>query len=516
VKEDGLGIGNFVISASFKFSTGESQEDTFAFQVIPRPPPPHVASKIALFDPPGQTTKLLSGLGVAFSPMNATNDLSPFDTLFIGKSALTVDGPAPDLKSVRDGLKVVVFEQTADALEKRLGFRVEEYGLRQVWPRLADSPLLAGLDTNNLRDWRGTSTLLPPTLDYTINNDHYNGAPTVHWAGLEVTRLWRCGNWGNVASVLIEKPPRGDFLPIVDGGYALQYSPLLEYREGRGMVLFCQMDITGRTETDPAAETLACNILRYVDSWRPAPRRTAMYIGELAGQAWLEACGIQAAPFKGEPPAADQVLVLGPGAADTTAPGRDASPRRPSAAESARIADWAKAGGRILALGLNQSEANSFLPAKVTMQSAEHIAAFFAPFGEDSLLAGISPADIHNRDPRKLPLLTGGATAYGDGVLAATSNIVFCQLPPFEVSKTMGALSSSATNRTVPPFNQRRTFERTSFAVSRLLANFGVSAATPLLSRFADPATESKNRCLDGLYLTTPTEWDDPYRFFGW
>jgi len=25
---------------------------------------------------------------------------------------------------------------------------------------------------------------------------------------------------GNVASVLIEKPPRGDFLPIVDGGYA--------------------------------------------------------------------------------------------------------------------------------------------------------------------------------------------------------------------------------------------------------------------------------------------------------
>ncbi|HWI58145.1 MAG TPA: hypothetical protein VNZ22_13025, partial [Bacillota bacterium] len=23
-------------------------------------------------------------------------------------------------------------------------------------------------------------------------------------------------------------------------------------------------------------------------------------------------------------------------------------------------------------------------------------------------------------------------------------------------------------------------------------------------------------RWLDGLYLTRPTEWDDPYRFFGW
>jgi hypothetical protein len=520
MKEDmaaNLKPGDYEITASFKFSTGESQNDTFAFQVIPRPVPPQVASKIALFDPPGQTTKLLIGLGVAFSPVNATNDLSRFDALFIGKGALTVDGPTPDLKPVRDGLKVVVFEQTADALEKRLGFRVEEYGLRQVWPRLADSPLLFGLDTNTLRDWRGASTLLPPTLDYTINNDHYNGAPTVRWAGLEVTRLWRCGNWGNVASVLIEKPQRGDFLPIVDGGYALQYSPLLEYREGRGMVLFCQMDVTGRTETEPAAETLAANILRYVDTWRPTPRRTAMYIGEPAGQSWLEACGIQAAPFHGDPPAADQVLVVGQGAGLQPA-------------ESTNIAQWVKAAGRVLALGLDQSEANSFLPNKVTMQSAEHIAAYFPPFGENSLLAGISPADIHNRDPRKLPLLTGGATTYGDGVLAATGNVVFFQLPPFEVSKTMGALSTNATNHRVEPFNQRRTFERTSFALSRLLANLGVSGATLLLSRFADPAPESKapsvvrngiqpptsGRWGDGLYLTTPTEWDDPYRFFGW
>ena len=66
--------------------------------------------------------------------------------------------------------------------------------------------------------------------------------------------MWRCGNRGNVASVLIEKPARGDFLPILDGGFSLQYSPLLEYREGQGMVLFCQMDVTGRTEQDPAAE----------------------------------------------------------------------------------------------------------------------------------------------------------------------------------------------------------------------------------------------------------------------
>ncbi len=113
------------------------------------------------------------------------------------------------------------------------------------------------------------------------------------------------------------------------------------------------------------------------------------------------------------------------------------------------------------------------------MLPAEHIAAYFPPFGAPSLLAGVAPADVHNRDPRKLPLVTGGATAYGDGVLAATGNVVFCQLPPFEVSKNF--------NPGPEQFNLRRTFGRTSFAVSRLLGNLGVSGSTPLLERFADP-----------------------------
>jgi hypothetical protein len=424
-----LAPGSYLINASFKSSTGESQEDSFTFQVIPRSSPARPTLKTALFDPLGETAKWLAGRGVVSQPVDADADLSKFDVLLIGKKALTVDGAAPAMKRVRDGLKVVVFEQTAEVLEKRLGFRVEEYGLRQVWPRVPDSPLLSGLKAENLRDWRGASTLLPPTLDYTLN-PRYNGAPTVRWCGLEVTRLWRCGNWGNVASVLIEKPPRGDFLPILDGGYALQYSPLLEYREGRGLVLFCQMDVTGRTEQDPAAETLADNILRYVEAWRPVPRRTAVYAGEPAGLAWLRACGVEAASFNGEPLGADQVLVVGPGGG------------RELAAHVAATTEWVRAGGRVLALGLDQAEANSFLPAQVTMQPAEHIAATFPPFSVQSLSAGVAPADVHNRDPRTLPLVSGGATAYGDGVLASTGNVVFCQLPPFQVSKVMGALSS--------------------------------------------------------------------------
>src|SRR5205807_1286973 len=147
----------------------------------------------------------------------------------------------------------------------------------------------AGIDPENLRDWQGEATTLPPRLSYETRPQH---GPTVKWCDIPVTRVWRCGNRGNVASVLIEKPACGDFLPILDGGYSLQYSPLMEYREGKGMILFCQMDVTGRTDADPAAETLAHNLFTYVDRWQPAPRRQASYIGDLAGKSHFESLGI--------------------------------------------------------------------------------------------------------------------------------------------------------------------------------------------------------------------------------
>ena len=68
------------------------------------------------------------------------------------------------------------------------------------------------------------------------------------------------------------------------------------------------------------------------------------------------------------------------------------------------------------------------------------------------------------------------------------------------------------------PMNVKRTFRRSAFLLSRLLSNMGVDASTPLLARFHWPvdAARSEQRWLEGLYLDTPEEWDDPYRFFRW
>jgi hypothetical protein len=316
----------------------------------------------------------------------------------------------------------------------------------------------------------------------------------VKWCGIDVAQVWRCGCRGNVASVLIEKPARGDFLPILDGGFGLQYSPLLEYREGKGLVLFCQMDVTGRSERDPAADALARNLLRRASGGKPLPRRTALYVGEPSGKRHLEAAGLSPGAYAADRLTTDCVLIVGPGGG------------RQLAGDAKVIGDWLKSGGHLLAVGLEEADARAFLPFKVSLKKQEHLAVYFVPPGVQSLLAGIGPADVHNRDPRELPLVAGGAVVLGNGILAHadSANVVFCQFVPwhFDAGKQM---------------NLRRTFRRASCLVTRLATNMGAAATTPLLARFRSPvAGKAERRWLDGFYLDMPEEWDYPYRFFRW
>jgi hypothetical protein len=263
------------------------------------------------------------------------------------------------------------------------------------------------------------------------------------------------------------------------------------------------MDVSGRTEADPAAEALVGSIIRYAAVWKPAPTRTALYAGDVAGKRQLELSGIAAGAYAGGSLAPDQVLVVGSGGG------------RELAAHAADVAAFVKAGGPVLALGLNSEDANAFLPFKVGMTQAEHIAAYFEAPVAGSLLAGVGPADVQNRDPRELPLIATGATVLGDGVLAKANgaNVLFCQLPPQSVSAAGGGAPAFPGQA-----NLRMTYRRASFELGRLLGNLGVSAQTPLLARFSSPTAPdgSEKRWLGAFYIDTPVDWDDPYRFFGW
>jgi len=484
------GCCQFTMNAAF--NTGQTQTDTLAIDILPAPPPVKTTARIALYDPAGQTGSMLQAMGVACQPVAADADVAGYDLLIIGKGALSVDGPGPNLAAVRAGFKVVVFEQAGAVLERRLGFRVQEYGLRQVFMRVPDHPVLAGLTPENLHDWRGAATLLPPRLKYE-STQLYQFAPTVQWCGIPVTRPWRCGNNGNVASVLIEKPVCGDFLPILDGGFGLQYSPLLEHRAGQGMVLFCQCDVTGRTATDPATARLSSNIIHYALAWKAAAPRSILYAGDPAGKKFLQDAGLTVGSYDGGRMAPDQVLVVGPGGGAALAGSR------------AAVGDLLQAHGHVLAIGLDEADANAFLPFKVTLKNAEHLASYFPAFASAAIFAGIGPGDVYDHDPDKLPLVATGAEVVDDGILAQANGVVFCQLVPWRIPYAS-------------QYNLKRTYCRASYAVLRVLANMGAPGPAPDLDRFANPVQPAgqEQRWLDGLYRDKPVEWDDPYRFFGW
>jgi hypothetical protein len=249
------------------------------------------------------------------------------------------------------------------------------------------------------------------------------------------------------------------------------------------------MDVTGRTDADPAADRLVRNLLGYVAGWTPSPRRGLAYAGEPAGTVWLASGGFAARRYAGGKLKVDEVLVVGPGAPKKAVP----------------PAGWLESGGRLVCVGLDGKDANAVYPPGVRMKTAEHIAAVFEPPAPDSPFAGVGPADVHDRSARAIPLVDQGPLAVGDGVLATSfdGRVVFDQLAPwrFEPGKGLGL---------------RRTYRKVSFLLSRLLANEGVAGATPLLDRFKSPAGARDARYLSGLYLDQPIEWDDPYRFFRW
>jgi hypothetical protein len=482
------------LEATFKPSNGKSQADHLVINVLSRPEPLKVDARLALFDPSGETRTVLEKLVVQTVTVVIGDSLTVYDILIIGKAALTAGNALPDLTPVRAGLKVILFEQTADALQTRLGFRVQEYGLRNVVARLPDHPVLDRITAESLRDWRGAATLLSPRLSYELQP---RLGPTVLWSGLRVPHLWRCGNRGNVASVLIEKPACGDFLSILDGGYALQYSALLEHQEGRGLLLFCQADVSGRTESDPVAESLVHNLLAYAAEWQPHARREAIYAGEPAGKKYLEDAGLSVRNYEGEKIPLDKVLLLGPGAGNLLKQA------------ASFIAEFLEAGGGVLAIGLDQHDADVVFPERIRMRRAEHINAFFEPPRFRSLLAGVAPADVHNRDPREVSLVEAGAEIAGDGVLATSNKLqlVFCQLAPWRFENNSGQM------------NLKRTKRRLDVMLTRLLANLGVEAAIPLLERFRKSVAgnpQNEQRWSKGFYLDQPEEWDDPYRFFRW
>ena len=465
-----VATGRYSLAAAFDFGDRGRQEDHLMIDVQAPPATPANRSRVAVFDPTGQTAPLLSDLGLQFRRVTAGDTLDDVDLLIVGRQALAGGTQrVPGLDRVAQGLRMLVFEQGADTLREKFGFRINIHGLRQVFVRTPAHPALANLTDEHMRDWRGAATIVPPYLEITSveQND-----PKWKWETFDNTRVWRCGNEGNVATVLIEKPDRGDFRPLADGGFDLQYATLLEWSLGRGRVIFCQLDVTGRTAAEPAAHMLCANLLRYLDEPHPAVQKSTRWAGDTRTGALLEQLGVTAQETRSLP-TTGSLLVVGPGA-------------KLNEDLRARVAD----GLDVLALGLHAEEIAAILPGVVSCQTVLTTPQLVTRF-DSRLLEGISNADLHWRTRLSVAALketSDGSNQVLRVVCLGRGRIVFCQAAPwmFDYEKQ--------------PY-LRTTYRRSTFLVARLLHNLGAT----------DASTASDKR-----YLQSPQAVDDPYRYYRW
>ncbi len=411
--------------------------------------------RLAVFDPHGLTLAALKAAGVAATPVTAESNLEGFDGLVLGREAITLDNRLPDLAAhLARGGRVVVMEQSEQALTRRCGFRCNDPSLRQAFVRVAGHVALDGLTNPLLADWCGSATLLPDRLPLPAAE---LSDPPKDWLGFANTRVWKWGNAGQVASVVIEKPQRGDFTSVIEGGFDLQYAALLQQRLSVGEILWCQMDVTGRTKADPAAEQLFANLLSWCGQrLKRRPALVARYVGGEDGAALLRSLGAQHTIVPAASAAGDGVVVVGPGVGASLGP------------HKAAISAAVERGATVVVLPQKADGLTGWLPFEVQTKTDRRTV---SPVPAGRWFVGLGPGDLHWRGRREVLLV--GTDGLAPNVVNAVPHgrgaYVFCQVVPTDFDY-----------RDEYRVYLKRTANRTAVMLSRLLANAGAAFETPV------------------------------------
>lgn len=378
---------------------GEAQhQDALEFDVFPKAFQPAFRGPVALWDPAGKTRSWLDKLGITSAPWKGQKA----QVVVVGREALSGghEPPASLEEFVQNGGRLLIMIQQPEWLRTRLGLRVARHTLRQVWPLQNSHPVMKGLEPVHVSYWAGASTLLDPKPAYP--NDKF---PEFGW---------RWGQRHAVSAGAIEKPHLAGWRPILEGGFDLQYSPLLELDYGRGRAILCTLDL--EDAADPAASRLGANILAYAATapLRPRASRT-IYVGGEAGEKFVRSLGLL---FESRPalePNA-QLAVVAPDA--TVAP--------------ASIDNFLRRGGRILFLAAPKGGEKHFgapVALKKNFRGSLEVPAL--PETE-----GLSVSELRYKTDADARLLGAaeGLEVLAEGLLAVRrlgeGVAVYCQLDP--------------------------------------------------------------------------------------
>ncbi|HVR87464.1 MAG TPA: glycoside hydrolase family 2 TIM barrel-domain containing protein [Planctomycetota bacterium] len=448
------------------------QKDVFSFHVFSKATPLH--QTVALFDPVGKTAKMLESLGCKVETWDGK---SSSDLIVVGRESLSAGALPPfDWEAIlRAGGHVLVCAQDPAWFREKMGFRVAAQLSRRVFPVSALHPVCLDLDGADLSDWAGESSL--------VDAHPHSPVQDPRWRSPKYGFHW--GNRGVVTSAALEKPHRSGWRPILECGFDLAYSPLLELDYGpQGRLLVCTLDLEDHVPLDPAAALLAKNLLRYSASAPSLPRaKRTILVGDEQDRKVLEDLGVLFQGAEGLDPDAD-LAILG----------------RQVKCSDVQVQEFLTKGRKMLFLPRSTSDPEIGL--KLKEEKAFRGSLNVPPWPE---CQGLSPSDLHWRTEGPAWVLDVGFETGADGLLGLLRKgagvALFCQIDPDRLE-----------------VDQKQYFRITRWretrALAQILGNLG--------ARFrGDQDAVSLTKPPAGLYhpdyhATDPKNSDDPYLYFRW
>ena len=383
--------------------------------------------EILLVDSSGDTGKVLEQMGVRFTKLSPNAEaadankvaLAKGKILVIGRNsypdAVTVFANAPVEEALTHGLNMVVLEQMNRHV---MGLRIENTGSREVYVRAPDSPLLEGLDSRDFTNWRNESKMLPsyPSFDteslWWWQGYSYQG----QFNKWRQRRAWHWSNKGTVATFCFEKPQFGNYRVLLDAGFDLLYTPLVEFQCGKGRVLLNQLDLIDHYGIDPVATTM---LQRILTEYSKPSTRALEAVGAISDEGAETLAGLKFAAAKGLTGSVVFLLPQDLGKLD--------------AERAQELRSFVEKGGAVLA-SVETAEQAAKLPVELTLEERE---SFNPTFPDDPVFSGLGMSELFLRRPHKFLAVTkvegGGGAISPSGIAAAIKlgkgRIVVLQVP---------------------------------------------------------------------------------------
>jgi beta-galactosidase len=257
-------------------------------------------------------------------------------------------------------------------------------------------------------------------------------------------------------------------------------------RHGKGEIVFCQLDLTGRVGIDPAATRLAGNLVKYLSAPLQTPPQSKIAVAWDSGLVdRIRNLGFEAAPVPARPDPKLHLLVL---SGDTVL----------SDDQRDGVLEFAGRGGEVLILAARKDPMGGdeleFRPVRITRAARQ--------VESNPLLEGVGPQLIHWREPLDFTAVSSKnpeVTALLGGLIAirptGNGRLIYLQMTPVAADDTTAALEGdplAGKPGTTPVAadwraeNRARTRSNLVKVQSLILANLGVKAAPDLVARLLE------------------------------